>query len=431
MGKIHRFLSVDLFGQVMTLRGQILVSRADDDTALPSVCGFKKSPCMLAPRAHVETHVRVVPVHTGTFLNLHTKVFSGPHHTTHTAQHTPTRNTTQNHTRTSHGERGKEKEKEKKKKKKKGKKKKEKRKEKKRKEKKRKEKKRKEKKKKRKRKEKKRKEKKRKEKKRKEKEKKRKEKKRKEKKRKEKKRKEKKRKEKKRKEKKRKEKKRKEKKRKKRKEKKRKEKKRKKRKEKKRKEKKRKEKKRKEKKRKEKKRKEKKRKEKNAPTETGPLLQSLAQELFVIRVRGHPSLRLELLTVCLAYCRSVPRMKIPGLASPCPTIPIFMSCDVNLHALTRDSESFRAKSNQLAQRLKLRQIQQNVGVQHPLGRTAHHMRRPVVLSTLRIRETHTAATVFSHALWDTRVCTQVALECPVVHDNIQKKKKTSTGRAFW
>ena len=30
---------------------------------------------------------------------------------------------------------------------------------------------------------------------------------------------------------------------------------------------------------------------KNAPTETGPLPQSLAQDLFVIRVRGHPSLR--------------------------------------------------------------------------------------------------------------------------------------------
>ena len=33
----------------------------------PYVCTFKTSTCMLAPRAHVETHVRVVPVHTKTF----------------------------------------------------------------------------------------------------------------------------------------------------------------------------------------------------------------------------------------------------------------------------------------------------------------------------------------------------------------------------
>ena len=32
-----------------------------------SVCGFKTSPCMPAPRVHVFQHVRVVPVHTGTF----------------------------------------------------------------------------------------------------------------------------------------------------------------------------------------------------------------------------------------------------------------------------------------------------------------------------------------------------------------------------
>ena len=32
-----------------------------------SVCRFKTSPCVPAPRAHVVTHVRVVPVHTGTF----------------------------------------------------------------------------------------------------------------------------------------------------------------------------------------------------------------------------------------------------------------------------------------------------------------------------------------------------------------------------
>ena len=32
-----------------------------------SVCTFNTSPCMQAPRAHVLKHVRVVPVHTGTF----------------------------------------------------------------------------------------------------------------------------------------------------------------------------------------------------------------------------------------------------------------------------------------------------------------------------------------------------------------------------
>ena len=38
----------------MTLRGQILVSRTGDDTALPFVCPVKTSPCMPAPCAHVE-----------------------------------------------------------------------------------------------------------------------------------------------------------------------------------------------------------------------------------------------------------------------------------------------------------------------------------------------------------------------------------------
>ena len=32
-----------------------------------SVCRFKTSPCVRAPRLHVFQHVRVVPVHTGTF----------------------------------------------------------------------------------------------------------------------------------------------------------------------------------------------------------------------------------------------------------------------------------------------------------------------------------------------------------------------------
>ena len=32
-----------------------------------SVCRFKTSPCVPAPRAHVLPHAGVVPVHTGTF----------------------------------------------------------------------------------------------------------------------------------------------------------------------------------------------------------------------------------------------------------------------------------------------------------------------------------------------------------------------------
>ena len=31
------------------------------------VCTFKTSPCVPAPRAHVETHVRVMPAYTGMF----------------------------------------------------------------------------------------------------------------------------------------------------------------------------------------------------------------------------------------------------------------------------------------------------------------------------------------------------------------------------
>ena len=65
-----------------------------------SVCTFQTSPCVPAPRAHVETRVGVVPVHTGTFwmyprgrLWIHTRVFSRffsvPQHAqTHTNTHT-------------------------------------------------------------------------------------------------------------------------------------------------------------------------------------------------------------------------------------------------------------------------------------------------------------------------------------------------------
>ena len=40
-----------------------------------SMCRFKTSPCVPAPRPHVSKHAGVVAVHTGTFLNLHTEVF--------------------------------------------------------------------------------------------------------------------------------------------------------------------------------------------------------------------------------------------------------------------------------------------------------------------------------------------------------------------
>ena len=40
-------------------------------------CPSKTSPCIPAPRAHVETHVRVVPVHTGRFERTHGHVLNG------------------------------------------------------------------------------------------------------------------------------------------------------------------------------------------------------------------------------------------------------------------------------------------------------------------------------------------------------------------
>ena len=77
-----------------------------------TVCTFKASPCVPAPRAHVFQHVRVVPVHTGTFWIYGRRVFSAcqaaPHttpHKTHTHTHTPqttqtTHTNTQQHTET-------------------------------------------------------------------------------------------------------------------------------------------------------------------------------------------------------------------------------------------------------------------------------------------------------------------------------------------
>ena len=97
---------------MITIRGQILVSRTNDDLLpsvcmykTPSVCRFKTSLCVPAPRAHVSTHVRVVLVHTGRFEHTHGDVWSGHtgfsacHHTPHT---TTTNNTTTTTTHTQH-----------------------------------------------------------------------------------------------------------------------------------------------------------------------------------------------------------------------------------------------------------------------------------------------------------------------------------------
>ena len=97
----------ELLKHVITRRGQILVSRTDDDHRLPPVCPFKTSPCVLAPCAHVFQHVRVVPVHTGTFWTYTQGTFwtdtrdTPTTTTTHTTDTTciPTHNITHNITR--------------------------------------------------------------------------------------------------------------------------------------------------------------------------------------------------------------------------------------------------------------------------------------------------------------------------------------------
>ena len=67
------------------------------------VCAFKTFPCVLAPRPQVLPHAGVVPVHTGTFLNVHTGVFSVPCHTTPHAHTTTTMTyTTQHSNNTQH-----------------------------------------------------------------------------------------------------------------------------------------------------------------------------------------------------------------------------------------------------------------------------------------------------------------------------------------
>ena len=74
-------------------------------TPLPlPVCAFKMFPCVPATCPHVETHVRVVPAYTETFLNPHTgfsTFFSVPQHTQYAHQHiTNTQQTTAPHNAT-------------------------------------------------------------------------------------------------------------------------------------------------------------------------------------------------------------------------------------------------------------------------------------------------------------------------------------------
>ena len=65
----------------------------------PSVCTFKTSPCVPAPRTHVSTCVRVVLVHTGT-CGVDTRAFQCvTHHTPHN-NHTQQHHTQQHHTTT-------------------------------------------------------------------------------------------------------------------------------------------------------------------------------------------------------------------------------------------------------------------------------------------------------------------------------------------
>ena len=92
---------------VITPRGQILISRTDDDpppppSSLPpsrvsiqnvTMCTFKTSPCLPAPRAHVFQHVRVFPAYT----NGHT-THATPHTHTHTHHRLHTHSHTQHHT---------------------------------------------------------------------------------------------------------------------------------------------------------------------------------------------------------------------------------------------------------------------------------------------------------------------------------------------
>ena len=137
MGKNQGFLSVNLSEArdnstwVVSWLAELTVTPLPSPSFPPlsrvsvsktSVCRFKTSPCVPAPRPHVVTHVRVVPVHTGTFwiytrrFFLRAKPRHTPHHT-HTQHNTTqhkthhTHHTTPQHT-TPHGDRDRETEKE-------------------------------------------------------------------------------------------------------------------------------------------------------------------------------------------------------------------------------------------------------------------------------------------------------------------------------
>ena len=96
-------------GHVTTLRGQILVSRTDDDPVTHLlVCTFQNVPvctgttptCVYTCGRVAGTHGDVLNVHTGFFQRVsHTHT---PHHTTphHTTPHTHTTTTTNNHSHT-------------------------------------------------------------------------------------------------------------------------------------------------------------------------------------------------------------------------------------------------------------------------------------------------------------------------------------------
>ena len=67
----------------------------------PSVCTFKTSPCVPAPRPQVLPHAGAVPAHRETFLNVHTG-FSACHSTPHAHTATTTTYTTQHGNNTQH-----------------------------------------------------------------------------------------------------------------------------------------------------------------------------------------------------------------------------------------------------------------------------------------------------------------------------------------
>ena len=97
MGKIQGLLSVNPLKHVITLCGQILVSRTDDDS-IPSPCVHSKR-----PRVYMLKHMCGWCRCTGTFLNVHTeRRFLNPHTGFSTffqraATHTHTKHTSHDH----------------------------------------------------------------------------------------------------------------------------------------------------------------------------------------------------------------------------------------------------------------------------------------------------------------------------------------------